>query len=71
MNNSSFNLQQPWEEVKEILKEINLSLTDEDLDYQPGREDELLQRLEKKLGKSKAEVKAIIESASTNEGKAS
>ena len=71
MSTSSLNLQKPWEQVKETLKEINLALTDEDLAYQPGQEDELLQRLEKKLGKNKAEVKAIIESASANKGKAS
>ena len=71
MSTASLNLQKPWEQVKETLKEINLELTDEDLAYQPGQEDELLQRLEKKLGKNKAEVKAIIESASSNRGKAS
>ena len=71
MNNPSFKLQKPWEEVKETLKEINLSLTDDDLAYEPGQEDALLERLEKKLGKNKTEVKAIIESASANKGKAS
>ena len=71
MSTSSLNLQKPWEQVKETLKEINVDLTDDDLEYQPGQEDELLARLEKKLGKNKEEVKGIIESASANKGKAS
>lgn len=64
-------LQKPWERVKETLKEINVDLTDDDLDYQPGQEEQLLERLEKKMKKSKEEIKAIIESASANKGKAS
>ena len=50
---SSLNLQAPWEEVKEKLKEADVELTDQDLEYTPGKEDELLTRLQKKLGKSK------------------
>lgn len=42
---STFKLHRPWEEVKETLKEINSSLTDEDLVYKEGSEDELLQSL--------------------------
>ncbi len=64
-------LQKPWNEVKEDLKETNIELTDEDLDYTPGEEDQLLTRLEKKLHLSKERVKELIESISYNEGKAS
>jgi hypothetical protein len=71
METSQLKLQKPWERVKETLKEINIDLTDEDLAYEPGQEDELLERLGKKLRKSKVEIKAIIESASANKGKAS
>jgi hypothetical protein len=71
METSQLKLQKPWERVKETLKEINIDLTDEDLAYEPGQEDQLLERLGKKLGKSKTEVKGIIESASANKGKAS
>jgi len=66
-----FKLKKPWDQVKEDLKENNIELTDEDLDYIPGKEDELLERLEKKMRLSKEEIKAIIESISENEGKAS
>lgn len=71
METYQLKLQKPWERVKETLKEINMELTDDDLDYQPGQEDQLLERLEKKMKKSKAEIKALIESVSTNKGKAS
>lgn len=71
METSQLHLQKSWERVKETLKEINIDLTDEDLAYEPGQEDELLERLGKKMKKSKEEVKAIIESVSSNKGKAS
>jgi hypothetical protein len=64
-------LQAPWDEVKEKLKEIDLSLTDEDLEYAPGEELILLTRLSKKMGRSTADVRAWIESVSANDGKAS
>jgi hypothetical protein len=67
---TSFNLAASWDEVKELLKEINIHLTDEDLKYEPGREDELLERLQGKIHGSKSEIKALIESISYNEGKA-
>ncbi len=38
-------IQAPWKEVKEKLKENDHTLTDEDLVYEKGREDELLERL--------------------------
>lgn len=64
-------LEAPWAEVKEKLKEINLSLTDEDLEYLPGEETALLERLSKKIGMTTDEVKTWIESASFNKEKAS
>jgi hypothetical protein len=64
-------LQDSWDRVKEKLKEINTSLTDDDLVYQPGKEKELLDRLAAKLKKDPAEVKALIESISANKGIAS
>lgn len=67
-NNYQLKLEAPWEEVKGMLQEINLSLTDEDLSYQPGNEKELLERLSRKLNKPVPEVKAWIESVSHNKG---
>jgi hypothetical protein len=71
MSTYKLQLERSWEEVKEDLKENNIYLTDEDLYYQPGQEEELLERLEKKMNKSKADIKALIESISSNKGKAS
>jgi hypothetical protein len=64
-------LQDSWDRVKEKLKEINTSLTDDDLGYEPGKEKELLDRIAAKLKKDPAEVKALIESISANKGIAS
>lgn len=60
-------LQAPWKEVKERMKENDSSLTDEDLEYIPGKEEELLQRLEKLTNKSRHQIIAYIESISSNE----
>jgi hypothetical protein len=68
---SSLNLHSPWPQVKEKLKENDMSLTDEDLAYTPGNENELLERLSVKMKKDKKAVKEYIESVSSNKGKAS
>ncbi|MET0300001.1 MAG: general stress protein CsbD [Flavitalea sp.] len=57
-----------WEEVKAKIKEKNIDLTDEDLVYKEGQEDELIERLSKKLKRSKEDTKAYIESVSDNRG---
>ena len=71
MENTTLKLEAPWEQVKELLKEVNTDLTDDDLNYTPGREDELLQHLAQKMGKDKIAVKEWIESVSANKVKAS
>jgi len=68
MNAISLKLQASWEEVKERMKENDLRLTDADLMYEPGHEEELLIRLEKIMNKTRPEVIAYIESISANEG---
>ena len=68
MDNYSLKLEAPWEEVKEMLKEVNTDLTDSDLEYEPGREKELLERLSGKLHKDIPSVKAWVESVSHNKG---
>ena len=59
----------PWPVVKERLMENDLSLTEEDLEYEPGREEELLERLHEKMNKSKEQIQAYIESVSFNKAK--
>lgn len=68
---TQLNLHKPWNEVKELLKEVNSNLTDEDLQYEKGKEAELFSRLKKKINMSEEELKGWIESVSFNEGKAS
>jgi len=66
-NPSVLRLKIPWEVVKERMKENDSNLTDEDLDYIPGKEEELIQRLEKVMNRSHDQVVAYIESISSNE----
>lgn len=51
-----------WNEVKGKIKQANASLTDDDLQYEEGKDDELYGRLQKKLGKTKDEVVEWIRS---------
>ncbi|WMX17317.1 MULTISPECIES: CsbD family protein [unclassified Aureispira] len=51
-----------WNEIKGKLKQEYAQLTDDDLKYQEGKEDEMLGRLQTKLGKTKEEVKNWIDS---------
>ncbi|HMG67917.1 MAG TPA: hypothetical protein VK588_09530 [Chitinophagaceae bacterium] len=68
MKEYELKIESPWNEVKAMLKEINTDLTDEDLDYEKGRERELLERLSRKMKKNLPEVKGWIESVSHNRG---
>ncbi|MEO5890838.1 MAG: general stress protein CsbD [Ferruginibacter sp.] len=68
---TQLKLEAPWEEVKEKLKEVNTELTDEDLYYEPGQENLLLEKLAKKMNRDVPSVKAWIESVSFNKGIAS
>lgn len=49
-----------WNEASVKLKQQYANLTDDDLLLVKGKEEELLGRLQKKLGKTKEEVKKII-----------
>jgi uncharacterized protein YjbJ (UPF0337 family) len=51
-----------WNEVKGKLKQKYARLTDDDLTFADGKDDELLGRLEKQLGKTKEELRMEIES---------
>ena len=50
-----------WNELKGKLKKSYAELTDNDLLYEEGREDELYGRLQQRLGKTKEEVKRLFE----------
>jgi uncharacterized protein YjbJ (UPF0337 family) len=51
-----------WNEMKGKLKQKYGQLTDDDLVYEEGKEDELYGRLQKKLGKTKDEIKKEVNS---------
>jgi uncharacterized protein YjbJ (UPF0337 family) len=50
-----------WNEVKGKLKQQYGNLTDNDLAFSEGKEDEFLGRLQKKLGKTTDEIRQMIE----------
>lgn len=50
-----------WNEIKGKIKQKYADLTDDDLIYVEGKEDELLGRLEKKMGKAKNEIRDLID----------
>jgi uncharacterized protein YjbJ (UPF0337 family) len=50
-----------WNEIKGQLKQKFADLTDDDLTFAEGKEDELLGRLQKRLGKSEEEIRRAIE----------
>jgi uncharacterized protein YjbJ (UPF0337 family) len=50
-----------WNEIKGKLKQSYGDLTDDDLMFAEGKDDELVGRLQKKLGKSKEEIRQMIE----------
>lgn len=71
MESVTLKLQSSWENVKQKLMENDITLTNEDLEYTPGHENELLERLSTKMRKDKQAVKDYIESISANKGRAS
>jgi uncharacterized protein YjbJ (UPF0337 family) len=50
-----------WDIAKGKLKQKYAQLTDNDLVYVEGKEDELLGRIEKKVGRSRAEIEKFLE----------
>ncbi|MBX2941625.1 MAG: CsbD family protein [Cyclobacteriaceae bacterium] len=49
-----------WNEIKGKLKQKYGQLTDDDLRFAEGKEEELIGRIQKKLGKTKDEVQKEI-----------
>ena len=50
-----------WNETAGRLKQKYAKLTDDDLVFKEGKEEELLGRLQVKLGKSKEKIRDLIE----------
>ena len=58
---NSTELNGEWNEFKGKLKQHYGNLTDDDLTYEEGKEDEMWGRLEQKLGKAKKEILSIFQ----------
>ena len=54
------NLKGHWNEIKGKLKQKYGQLTDDDLTFSEGKEDELIGRIQKRLGKDKDDVRQMI-----------
>lgn len=67
MNSANDKIKGNWNELKGKLKQQYANLTDNDLLYVEGKEDELYGRLQKSLGKSKDEVNELIDRLSQKE----
>ena len=58
---NKLQLKGSWNEIKGKLKQSYGNLTDDDLVFAEGKDDELMGRLQKKLGKTKDEIRLMIE----------
>ena len=71
MKENALRLESPWPEVKQLILEVEPEISEADLEYEAGKENELLERLAAKTNRSPEHIKAWIESLSSNRGKAS
>lgn len=58
---TKLNITGSWNEVKGKLKQKYANLTDDDLLFEEGKEDELLGRMQQRLGESKEALRKVIE----------
>ena len=58
---TTLNLKGNWNEMKGKLKQKYAQLTDDDLTFAEGKEEEMLGRLQQRLGKNKEELRREIE----------
>ncbi len=62
MESWKLKLKGDWNQTKGKIKQAYGDLNDDDLKYEEGKDDELVGRLQKKVGKTKEEVIKWIES---------
>ena len=60
MDETKLNLKGNWNVVKGKLKQSYGNLTDDDLAYSEGKEDELVGRIQKKIGSTVSDVRAML-----------
>ena len=61
MNATQLNLKGNWNVVKGKLKQTYGDLTDDDLTYVEGQENELVGRIQKRIGSTAADVHRLLE----------
>ena len=54
------SMQGNWKEISGKLKQRFANLTDDDVLYKEGKEEELLGRLQQKIGKTKEDLRKLI-----------
>jgi uncharacterized protein YjbJ (UPF0337 family) len=57
---NTFIIKGDWNEIAGKLKQQYANLTDDDLLFKEGKEEELLGRLQQKLGKTKDDLRKLI-----------
>jgi uncharacterized protein YjbJ (UPF0337 family) len=62
MHSNELKLRGSWNEIKGKIKQQYADLTEDDLKYDEGKDDELIGRIQKKIGKTKEEVINWIQS---------
>ena len=60
MNETKLSLKGNWNVVKGKLKQAYGELTDDDLKYTEGQEDELVGRVQKRVGATSAEIRNLL-----------
>ncbi|HTM66390.1 MAG TPA: hypothetical protein VL093_08730 [Flavipsychrobacter sp.] len=60
-NPGEFKITSNWGNSSKELREKHPTLTEQDVKFETGKENELLGRMEKKLGKNRDEVISIIQ----------
>ena len=58
---NSTEIKGDWEQLKGKLKQKYAEVTDDDLLYDEGKEQEMWGRLQEKIGKTKKEIKALFD----------
>ena len=63
MSATGDKIQGNWNVIKGKFKQEYADLTDDDLNYVEGKEDELLGRIQKRTGEAKEKLKKFIDNA--------
>ncbi len=64
MNETELNLKGNWNVLKGKLKQTYGNLTDDDLTYTDGQEDELVGRIQKRIGSTAGDVRHLLKKLS-------